>query len=181
MKKIVCLLVFINYLFAYSTTSFKDEIAADIVKIQDIFKQDGNNKSEDLFNLLKSHLDIDLMSNLVLSKKYFDKLSQKEASDFKDLFISRLKKDFSSKIDLVKSSSLKLIDAEYDDKKCQANMQVFYENQEKNMVFKFRRDKEECKLYDIEILNTSLIASYRSQFLDIINQHGINALFEKLK
>ncbi|WP_267524904.1 MlaC/ttg2D family ABC transporter substrate-binding protein [Campylobacter sp. MG1] len=181
MKKIIFLLLCVNFLLAYNVDSFNDEISNDVLKIQEILKQDGNNKSEDLFNLLNHNLDIDLMSNLVLSKKYFSKLNDKEVIEFKDLFINRLKKDFSSKIDLVKGSSLKLIDASFDDKKCQANMQVFYENQEKNMVFKFRRIQNDCKLYDIEILDTSLIASYRSQFLDIINQNGISALFEKLK
>lgn len=180
MKKMIAFVFSINLLFAYNINTFNDDVARDIVKIQDILASDKDDRSAELFRLLNADLDIDLMTRLVLSK-HISELTPDKLAEFKTLFIERLKKDFSTKIDLVKGSSLKLVDTNYDDKKCQANMKAVYEEQEKTMNFKFRRIKDECRLYDIEILNTSLIASYRAQFLDIIRQSGINALFEKLK
>lgn len=180
MKKLLIIALSIVSLYAYKLDTFKEDIAVDVGKIQGIFKSESVNKSQDLFELLKDNLDIDLMTKLVLSK-YANELSAEKLAEFKVIFIERLKKDFSSKIDLVKGSSLELVSTNIDDKKCQANMKVDYEEQTKEMVFKFRKVANECKLYDIDILNTSLITSYRAQFLDIIKQSGINALFEKLK
>lgn len=180
MRKLIILALSIASLYAYKIDTFKENISKDVAKIQDIFKSDSSNKSQELFNLLKDNLDIELMTKLVLSK-HANELSAEKLAEFKNIFVERLKKDFSSKIDLVKGSSLELVSTNIDDKRCQANMKVDYEEQVKEMIFKFRRDQDTCKLYDIDILNTSLIASYRAQFLDIIKQSGINALFEKLK
>ncbi|MBZ7991293.1 MULTISPECIES: MlaC/ttg2D family ABC transporter substrate-binding protein [unclassified Campylobacter] len=180
MKKLLIIALSLASLYAYKIDTFKDDIVLDVAKIQDIFKGDGNDKSQDLFNLLKDDLDIELMTKLVLSKNA-NELSAEKLAEFQNIFIERLKKDFSSKIDLVKGSSLELTSTNIDDKRCQANMKVEYEEQVKEMIFKFRIINNECKLYDIDILNTSLIASYRAQFLDIIKQSGINGLFEKLK
>ncbi len=181
MIRLLMVLLSVN-LFAYNVENFKDEMSNDITKIQNILKENSEDKNEKLFDLLKNNLDLDLMTRLVLSKHAKD-LEHSKLTEFKQLFINKLKKDFSSKIELVNGSSLKLIDTKHDDKKCEANMQVNYEDQEKELSFKFRKTQNtnECKLYDIEVLNTSLIASYRAEFLDIIKQGGINSLFEKLK
>lgn len=180
MKKLFLVLTLAAFGFAYNLDTFKNDVEKDIVSIQEIFKSNDENKSENLFNLLNPNLDVDLMTKLVLSK-YVKDLSAEKLAEFQEIFIKRLRADLSSKIDLVKGSSLELVSTNIDDKKCQANMKVEYEEQLKDMVFKFRKVNNECKLYDIDILNTSLITSYRAQFLDIIKQNGINALFEKLK
>ncbi|WP_172232864.1 ABC transporter substrate-binding protein [Campylobacter canadensis] len=180
--KFLAIFVFLStMLFAYNIKTFSTDYENDINKITKILQQkDLNNKDELIFNVLKDKLDEELMLRLVLSSNY-NLLSEEKKNEFKNLFFKKLQDDFLSKINLLQADSIKFLDAYIDEKKCIAKVSAKYDDKMQEAVFNFRKIKDDCKIYDIAVLGTSLIASYRAQFLDIINQDGIDKLFEKLR
>lgn len=181
MKKLAIFIFLSAVLFAYDTKTFSTDFENDIKKITNILEQKNlENKDEFIFNILKDNLDKELMVKIVLSGNY-NLLSNQQKTEFTNLFFKKLQKDFLSKINLLQANSIKFVDAYVDEKKCIAKISAKYDDKLQEAVFSFRKVENNCKLYDIVVLSTSLIASYRAQFLDIINQNGINKLFEKLK
>jgi phospholipid transport system substrate-binding protein len=166
----------------------KDEIAPQMqAKIDSVLEILQNKTldevavSEKIFELLDGNFDFNLMARLSLGSSQWRNLNTKDQERFTEHFIAKLKRSLVQKLRLY-SDEIMVI-KETREVRIGNATRIFLITeligQEKNypIVYKFYETRDgEWMIYDVDVLEVSLIQTYRSQFDGYLNNHTLDDL-----
>jgi phospholipid transport system substrate-binding protein len=192
--KIVKLVVFLGILlqvaFANDTSYVEqkfqqkiDEVVA-VVSDKSLEKELRNSK---IVKILDPIFDFELMAKISLGKKWRT-LSKEQQKKFIDLYVTRMKKSYSSKLDSYSGEEIKvsnIIQPKSDRIVLESNLVTNDTTFE--VVYKLYKpqaekiDKLLWLIYDVEIQGVSILKTDRAQFSEYLQQNSIDDLMAMLE
>jgi phospholipid transport system substrate-binding protein len=156
----------------------KTEAVLKILPKDDI---DEQVKRDKIMEIVGPIIDFQLMAKLTLGKTNWGKLSEKQQTEFVDLFVKRLEKSY-----LDKSSMYCCVEISYKQAFAQGNkvyvpVEVEVNDKPLEMLYKFYSSSEGWKAYDVEVNGVSLIKSYQAQFSEVLKKGTAEDLLTELK
>lgn len=193
MKKIFLVLVgfFLSTqtMFANEQEILKNHFLNKIDEVIVIVKDksiDKTTRNSSIVKTLTPMFDFEVMAKLSLGK-IWQTLSSEEQTKFIELYVERMKKSYSSKIDAYsdekieitkilqpKSNRIELVtNLISDDKKLEISYKFYKPN-------KLKIDKDNWLIYDVVILGVSILKTDKAQFREFLQTKTINDLMTQL-
>jgi len=147
-------------------------------------KEERNSK---IVDLLTPMFDFELMAKLSLGKVWRT-LDKNNKEKFIKLYVHRMKKSYSSKLDSYSNEKVNILNIT----KPKANRIVLKtdikssNNKHFEVIYKFYKPKDDLKnkdkwlIYDVEIMGVSILKTDKAQFKDFLNTKSIEQLMENL-
>ena len=188
MKSLLCVVL---GLFFYG----QSVMAGDEAAVEDILKQnlekvfaalqekglEQQAKNNRIVDIVTPMFDFELMAKLSLGRKHWPGLSQDEKHRFTELFVKRLKTSYLKNFTLYTDEKVVYEPAVQVKNKVHVPTHLISKDKKISMVYKFFKDAEDWKIYDLEIQGVSIIQSYRSQFNQILDSGTVEDLLLKLE
>lgn len=172
--------------FAISEDNIKNEMEVKISKVITILSKQDSKKdfhSEEIFTLFDYIFDFKVMSLISLGKNY-KKLNQDEKQRFQKAFEMKLKRSFQSKLKLYTNQKMN-IDKIIKTKKNRLKLvtQLVGDSDTYSIVYKFHKEKniDNWLIYDVSIIDVSILNTYRKQFKSYLKNNNIDTLIKKLE
>ena len=142
---------------------------------------DQQAKNDRIVDIVTPMFDFTLMAKLTLGRKYWPGLSRDEKERFTELFVKRLKSSYLKNFTLYTDEKVIYEPAVQVKNKVHISTHLISKDKKISMLYKFFKDAEDWKIYDLEIQGVSIIQSYRSQFSRILDNGTIDDLLLKLE
>ncbi len=133
--------------------------------------------------LLKEHCHTSLMARLVLGKSGMAKFSKEQRAEFTDVFIQLLTSSYYNKMDMADLANLEVSygeNKEVSTTKRVIGASIKDNNGTYHLEYKFAYGNGRWGIYDLGVEGISLLASYRAEYADYLNQHTGAELIEML-
>ncbi|QSZ41888.1 ABC transporter substrate-binding protein [Sulfurimonas aquatica] len=188
---LICtVLLFTQNLAANDQTDLKNHFLKMIDEVTLIIGDNSLNKSirnKKIIDVLTPTFDFELMAKLSLGKSW-KKLNSQDKQQFVELYVKRMEKSYSSKIDVYSGEKVEIKKIEQAKRNRIALVTDLISNDENlEIVYKFHKPKEKIKgkdkwlIYDVEILGVSILKTDKAQFREYLKEHGISGLLTKLE
>lgn len=142
---------------------------------------DQQAKNSRIVDIVSPMFDFTLMAKLSLGRKYWPGLSQDEKKRFTELFVKRLKTSYLKNFTLYTDEKVIYEPAVQEKNKIHIPTHLISKDKKISILYKFFRDTEDWKIYDLEIQGVSIIQSYRSQFSRLLDSGTVDDLLLKLQ
>ena len=138
-------------------------------------------KTKEIEEIMAPMFDFSLMTKLTLGRNYWPKLNNGDRQRFIKLFTQVFKTSYLQK--LIRYTDEKIIfEAPIQIKeKVQIPTHLVSKDQKTSILYKLYESQNKWKIYDIEIQGVSIIRSYRSQFIPILQNGTIEDLMQELE
>ncbi|MCG8472409.1 MAG: ABC transporter substrate-binding protein [Desulfobacterales bacterium] len=181
--------------FAFLLVSFPAIAPAETQSVETILKGKLDFifftlKRDDVDLAKKKHLitqevspifDFPLMGKLTLGKKNWSTLTKPQKNLFIKTFTDVMKRSYSDKLSLYTDEKIEIHPAKSPKpNKAIIPTELISKENRYAMEYKFYRSKKGWKIYDIELQGVSLVATYRTQFNQVISEGGFDLLITKL-
>ena len=125
--------------------------------------------------------DFDIMARLAI-REHLSHMSPAQKTLYQTLFVRYLKDSYRSKLMLYSDESVKYKDPVITNPKL-IQIPTEFVSKEKivEVIYYFTKTKDLWKIFNVKIQGIGLIESYKSQFSEVIQKDGIDALLEQLK
>ena len=186
MKKIIFLLFLVcSIAFGIELKNIDETLRSDFKKALNIMNDnsiDKERKPLKIIEIFDGYFDYSLMARLSLSKLY-KSLDKAKQDEFTNLFISNLKLSFSQKLGYYSDQEIEFVRGELTNKnRYNAYAVIKKNNQDYSLVLKFHpANGQDYLIYDIDILDVSIIQSYRSQFNDLSQNADFSEIVKRLQ
>jgi phospholipid transport system substrate-binding protein len=189
-KVILALLVVFGLLQADDTKLVEEKfvvIADDVIKVVQDKALNTDSRNAKIVEVITPVFDFELMAKLSLGKRWKE-LSADQQKEFISLYVERMKKSYSSKIDKYNDEKIEInqvkqikttrIELHSSLKLGEDKLQVVYKYYKPK---KMKENKHLWLVYDVEIDGVSILKSDQAQFRDMLKNATIDALMEKLR
>ena len=131
--------------------------------------------------IITPFFDFDIMAKLAI-KAHLKDMSTEQQFRYQTLFVQYLKKSYRGKLMLYSDEKVIYKDPVVT-KPTLIQIPTEFASKDKiiEVIYYFRKNKELWKIYNVRIQGIGLIESYRSQFDEVVQKDGIDALLEQLK
>ena len=141
---------------------------------------------KDIFERFEGVFDFSLMARLSLGASQWKDLSSDERDRFEKHFVDKMKRSFVQRLELYTDEEV--VVKEVEEVKVGKATRIYLLTElvgdEKNysIVYKFHNTGDDSwMIYDVDILDVSLIQTYRSQFDGYLKTHSLDELISWLK
>ncbi len=186
-----------NFVFGYSVdaeeaeksalAAVEEKVKETVPAVLDILRKEemaSEEKGDKILDILSPVFRFELMAKLTLGRQYWGQLTEEQQEEFVDLFVKHLQMSYIGKAEHFADKEIHYGDAEWlgsGRRKILMNTYVFI-NDSKNVIkYKFYKQRDGWKVYDIEIEGVSIIRSYKSQYVDVLEEEDVETLFEKIR
>ncbi len=192
-KKVLFILISLTILnqnlMANEQKNLKEHFLKKIAEVIVIVKNKENNKSmrnSKIVATLTPMFDFELMAKLSLGKTW-KTLTAIEKKKFVSLYVERMKKSYSSKIDSYSDEKVEissLIQPKNNRIKLITNL--VSQNEKLEVVYKFykpkkqKTNKDRWLVYDVIILGVSIIKTDKAQFKEFLQTNNISELMKQI-
>ena len=190
-KKTSILLAFlltINIAFSSDTPDgfLKDsvqEISTLVSEYKDRFETDEEFLRDKMNSSVMPKLDIKLMSKIILGKKIWTAMSERQKDDFVDSFQYRMTSTYMKSITAFDGEKVVFLPYEPGKRENIAYVKSKYLIPGGDIAVDYRliKKSDEWKVYDIIFDGISLMKNYRADFREHVSQNGIESLIISLK
>ena len=190
-KKTSILLAFLlttNIAFSSDTPDgfLKDsvqEISLLVTKYKDRFETDEEFLRDKMNSSVMPKLDIKLMSKIILGKKIWTEMSERQKDDFVDSFQYRMTSTYMKSITAFDGEKVVFLPYEPGKRENIAYVKSKYLIPGGDIAVDYRliKKSEEWKVYDIIFDGISLMKNYRADFREHVSQNGIDSLITSLR
>lgn len=190
-KKISILLFFflasnLAYSSAGPDTFLKEsveEISLLVSKYKERFEVDEEFLRSKMDSTVMPKLDIKLMSKIILGKKIWTNLSDKQKNDFVEAFKFRMTSTYMKSITAFDGEKVIFLPYEPGKRNNIAYVKSKYLIPGGDIAVDYRLIKKsnQWKVYDIIFDGISLMKNYRADFREHVSQNGIDSLISSLK
>lgn len=128
--------------------------------------------------------DYKLIAKLTLGRKYWGMLDSAQKKKFVNLFVCRMKQSYFDKVALYSGDAgAKIVygTPNVSGRKVSVPMEVTAKETTVSMEYKFYKDGKVWRIYDVSINGVSIVASYRSQFAQVMENGGVKKLLSDLE
>jgi phospholipid transport system substrate-binding protein len=165
----------------------------EIVKNKEVNATTRNNN---IVNTVTPMFDFELMAKLSLGSKQWKALTQEQKNEFIKIYVQRMKKSYSEKLDKFTNEKI-VVDSTEHQKDKKGNIiktrailhsSLIGNDDKLNVVYKFYKPKIQIKnkdqwlVYDVVISGVSIIKADKAQFKALLQEDSdISKLMDKLK
>lgn len=194
MKKIILVLlslfIFTQSLIANEQTILKDHFLNKINEVILIVKDKTLEKTlrnSKIVESLTPMFDFTLMAKLSLGKKW-KTLKSSERKEFVDLYVERMEKSYSTKIDAYSDEKIEVTEIKQPKKsRMELVTNLISKDNKLEISYKFykpknlKMDKDSWLIYDVVILGVSILKTDKAQFREYLQTKTINELMIQLQ
>lgn len=194
MKRIVLsFLAFILYvtpLFADTTTQIKDQFNSridSVIKIVIDKSVETEIRNQNIIKAISPMFDFELMAKLSLGGKAWNSLDAHQKQLFVDLYVARMKKSYSEKLDAYTNETIIvneiqmpkpnraviITDLISGDEKIPINYKMYEATPQKEK-------KDKWLIYDVDISGVSVVQTDRAQFAEVLKSNTIEYLMDQM-
>lgn len=138
-------------------------------------------KKQKIIEIVEPIFDFPLMGKLALGRKHWSALPRGKRATYHSLFVKRLKAAYLEKMTMYNDETIEYHEAVEVRRKVHVPAHIISKDKKIEMLYKLYKSKNDWKIYDIEIEGVSIIASYRSQFDEILTTGTMDDLLHKLE
>lgn len=138
-------------------------------------------KDERVVNTISPLLDFQLMAKLSLGKNNWSSIDNIQRSEFTDLFREKLQLSYLEKMNLYNDEEVLISPAEFKKGKVSLPTTLISNSGKISVIYKLYKKSGFWKVYDIEIEGISVVSSYRSQYVQALQDGNFNQLLAKMK
>ncbi|MEA3352189.1 MAG: ABC transporter substrate-binding protein [Campylobacterota bacterium] len=198
MKKLFSILMFF-FLYTNSLASddlkniksyFQNKIDAvtTIIKTtKAVTEKEKDQRDQKVLDTLNDVFDFNLMARLSLGAAY-KKIDKQKRMKFTDLYIERMKKSYSSKLDTYKNNEITVTSIkQVKSNRIELVTSIIDGVEQYDVSYKFYKprkaieDKYSWLIYDVNIEGISIIKTDKAQFKEYLNTHSIDELISSLE
>ncbi len=185
LKKLIVILLLATSLFAMQKEQIKEYMSKNIDNILKVLKDKSLTKDQrgkEIIKIMDSSFDYQIMSMLVLGSKWRE-ISNEQKSEFSRTFEIRLKESYIDKLDLYNNQKIEINELEEINNRLVLKTVLIGEKENFSIDYKFYKNNKNNQwlIYDITILEVSIIQTYRNQFQQYLKDKSIENLIEYLK
>ena len=169
---------------AENTVAADDFLKGKLAQVFEILKKTDLTqevKSKEVVEVVSPMFDFELMAKLSLGRQYWPDLSEEKKKKFTDLFISRLRGSYLSRITAYTDETVTYESPLKVNGKVHIPTHLVSKGNKISMLYKFYPSGDQWKIYDLEIQGVSIIRSYQSQFKEILRNGTIDDLLLKME
>ncbi len=181
---ILCLLIVSLPAMASDTDVAKELIKSKLDAVLLVLQnKDLNNKEKNsrIIEIVTPIFDFQRMAKLTLGRKYWPRLRKEEQERFTELFVKRLKESYGDRFALYTDEKITYEEPVQIKNKVHIPTVLVSKDSKIVMLYKLYKPKNKWRIYDIEIQGVSLIQTYRSQFIQILQSGTVDDLLLKLQ
>jgi phospholipid transport system substrate-binding protein len=195
-KKLLNFFIFICVIFTFTQTLVADEQivlkehflskideVVVVVKNKELSKDERN---RDIIEIVAPMFDFELMAKLSLGKKW-KKLSKEDKTKFIELYVDRMKKSYSSKIDSYSDEEIEVKNIKQPKKsRIVLITDLVSKTESLEIIYKYhkpkkpRAKKDSWLVYDVIILGVSILKTDKAQFKEFLQTKKISELMVAL-
>ncbi|MCF7973839.1 MAG: ABC transporter substrate-binding protein [Phycisphaerae bacterium] len=153
-------------------------------KVMTVLKQkdmDPNVMAASIEKIVMPLFDFEVMAKLAI-RDHLKDMSDEQQTRYQTLFVTYLKDSYRSKLMLYSDESVKYKDPVVTNARLvQIPTEFVSKDKIIEVIYYFRKTNNLWKIYNVKIQGIGLIESYKSQFSEVIQKDGIDALLEQLK
>jgi len=139
-------------------------------------------KREKIVGIIEPVFDFALMGKLALGERNWTAMSPSEREEFTALFTRRLKDSYLGKIELFTEGEVVYEPPRAAGNKIHVATRVRSKSDDVKVVYKlYRKGAEGWRGYDFEIEGVSMIASYRSQYAEVLSSGTAKDLLARMR
>ncbi len=185
---ICSLFIFTQNLIANEQIEVKDNLLNKMDKIILIVKDKNlstSSRNSKIIDLLTPTFDFELMAKLSLGKKAWKKLSAEDKRTFTQLYVKRMERSYSSKLDRYSDEKVKIKEIKQPKKnRIYLITDLVNDSKKLEIVYKYYKPKKQkvnknsWLIYDVEILGVSILKTDKAQFREFLQTKNIYDLME---
>jgi len=162
----------------------KLDIAINVVSDKNL---DSDARNTKIVSLLTPMFDFDLMAKLSLGKKVWFKLQKQDRVKFVELYVERMKKSYSSKLDSYNNEKIQVVDITRKKNRIVLKTEVITKEKNIEVIYKFykpkkrKTNKDIWLIYDVEIIGISILKADKAQFKEFLRTKSIYDLMKSLE
>ena len=186
---LISLTIFTQNLMANEQENLKEHFLKKIDEVIVIVKNKENNKSmrnSKIVATLTPMFDFELMAKLSLGKTW-KTLTVIEKKKFVSLYVERMKKSYSSKIDSYSDEKVEISNLiQPKNNRIKLITNLVSQNEKLEVVYKFykpkkqKTNKDRWLVYDVIILGVSIIKTDKAQFKEFLQTNNISELMNQI-
>jgi phospholipid transport system substrate-binding protein len=163
--------------------SEKLEKILQTVKETKLSKKQRNKK---ILDIITPMTDFELMAKLSLGKKTWLSLNKADQDKFVDLYVKRMEKSYSSKLDSYKDQKIEILSVTQKKNRIFIKTEVVGDNESLKIEYKYykpkkrKEDKDRWLIYDVEIIGISILKADKAQFREYLKTKTITQLIVEL-
>jgi len=193
MTKKILLLIAIFYTtiaFATNINNVKTNFTLTtnkIIKIIQNKKLDLQTRNDKIIEMITPMFDFKLMAKLSLGKTW-KILNKQQQNEFVKLYVKRMKKSYSSKIDKYTNEKIVINDIQQIKKnRAILKTNLITQDDKLEIVYKFykpkrqQQNKNDWLIYDVVIAGVSIVKTDKAQFKAVLKETSVEALLDKLR
>jgi len=193
MTKKILLLIAIFYTtiaFATNINNVKTNFTLTtnkIIKIIQNKKLDLQTRNDKIIEMIRPMFDFKLMAKLSLGKTW-KILNKQQQNEFVKLYVKRMKKSYSSKIDKYTNEKIVINDIQQIKKnRAILKTNLITQDDKLEIVYKFykpkrqQQNKNDWLIYDVVIAGVSIVKTDKAQFKAVLKETSVEALLDKLR
>jgi len=162
--------------------------ADDVVKIVKSKILSADDRNDQIIKVISPLFDFRLMAKLSLGKKRWRALSEEKKEEFTSLYVKRMKDSYSKKVDAYTDEKI-VVRRSVKGKKNRVTLVTDLVGADDNteIVYKYYHPKKQIAnkdawlIYDAVISGVSIIKTDKSQFKEVLREHNIDVLMEKMR
>ena len=186
---LLSIFVFTNSLIASQESEIRDIFKSKLDKVLDVVQHkelSKNNRNSKIVELLTPMFDFELMAKLSLGKKAWMSLDEKTQDKFVELYVNRMKKSYSEKLDGYKDQTIEILSVTQKKNRISIKTEVIDKHESLKVEYKYYRpkkqkeNKDEWLIYDVEIIGVSILKADKAQFKEFLKTKTITQLMDEL-
>lgn len=140
-------------------------------------------RRERIMEVISPVFDFELMAKLTVGKTQWERFTEAQRKEFVDLFIQKLRRAYVDKLELFTDETV-ITDEPVVLKsgKVQVPTHVISKGDRISILYKLYSTKDGAwRVYDMEILDVSVVSSYRSEYIPVLRANDPETLFAKMR
>ena len=181
--------IFTQSLIANEQTDLTEHFLKRIDEVIIIVQDKSLSKSErnsDIVKVLTPMFDFELMAKLSLGKTW-KQLNKVDRNNFIDLYVKRMKRSYSSKVDAYGDEKVKIKKINQPkDNRIALVTDLVSKDESLEIVYKFYKPKrqknykDDWLIYDAEIIGVSILKTDKAQFREFLKTKSISELMDAM-
>jgi phospholipid transport system substrate-binding protein len=190
LKKLLFIIAVTSFVYANEIDDIQKQFEITTNKIIEVVKNKkltSETRNDTIVKIITPMFDFKLMAKLSLSKKWKTMAKDKQ-DEFIKLYVKRMKKSYSSKVDKYTDEKI-VVNSIKQLKKTRVVLNTNLVGADDNLevVYKFYKPKKQAKnkelwlAYDVVIDGVSIIKTDKAQFKAVLQESSIDVLMDKLR
>lgn len=138
-------------------------------------------KSDKVVEIAAPVMDFRLMAMLALGRQYWSSMTEAQRTEFSDLFVKQMQNAYLEGVASFSDERVEVGTPVKVGDKVQVETTIYSKGEQIKVLYKLHSSASSWKVYDIEIRGVSIVASYRSQYSQLLSGGSVEALLERMR